>query len=357
MKKILFVLPSLTQTNGVSAFLINYLSIIDLSKFKISILSSDLRPSQKHLEFFYERNIKVYFLEDLRQKGFSRYIKSLKKFFKENHDFDVIYSNVANQSLFIFNEAKRYGIRNFALHSHATISSDNALKMIINDIFINIITKQTKCKIACSYLAGKAMFKSNDFIVVNNAIDYKKFAYSEIYKKEIRENLKIKDNEIVIGFVGRFAPQKNVFFFEKLAQKISDRYKILMIGTGPQKQEFINLINKDNIANKFVLIDECSDVYKYYSAMDIFLLPSLYEGLHVVAIEAQANGLLCLISDTISKECKILQNTIFLSRLKIDDWIKKINEDNFCRSNDKKLNDKFNINIQAKMFEEILINM
>ena len=148
-KRILFVIPSLTQANGIPAFLINYMKNMDLTKFDITILSSNLRPSPDYMNFFRERDIKCFFINDLRKDGFVKYYKSLKNFFKENHKFDLIYSNIANQSLFIFYVAKKYGIKKYAIHSHATMSSSNKLKMIINNKPI-----RQKCCFTYKFLLG-----------------------------------------------------------------------------------------------------------------------------------------------------------------------------------------------------------
>lgn len=356
MKKILFVLPSLTQANGISAFLINYLQNMNLNEFEISILSSDLRPSNSYLTLLKEHNVKVYLISDFRANGFKKYIKELKQFFYNNHDFDLIYSNVANQSLLIFKEAKKYGIKKFAIHSHSTKSSDNKIKKVINDILIYYMLKKVNYKIACSNTAGKSMFKNDDFILVNNAIDYDKYKFSNEDRIQLKEKLKIED-KFIIGFVGRFVPVKNIYFFEKLAENLDDNYKILMIGTGKQKSEFINSLKEKNLYDKFIFIEECSDVYRYYSVMDYFLLPSIFEGLPVVLIEAQANGVKCLVSDSVTKESQISDSVIFLNRNNIEEWTKEIEKKSDRDNQNVELNDKYNIKVQAKEFEELLKRM
>ena len=356
MKKILFIIPSLTQTNGISSFLINYLANMNLDGFEISILSSNLRPSNEHVRFLKEKNITLYYFDDLRENGIVRYTKSIKSFFKIHHDFDLIYSNVANQSLIIFNIAKRYNIHNFAIHSHATVSSASKYKRIINNILIKIILHKTQHLYSCSRSAGKAMFKDKEFVVINNAIDYSRYKFNVTDRIETRQSLNIKDEEKIIGYVGRFAPQKNIFFFKKLAKVIKENYKIIMIGTGEQKQQFISEVREEGLDNKFIFIEESAKINKYYSAMDFFVLPSHYEGLPVVAIEAQANGLKCLLSDTISEEAKILASTKFLNRDDVEAWKEELEKSNAIREEnvEYKIDDKFNIRIQAQKFEDEL---
>lgn len=354
MKRILIVLPTLTQTNGVATFLINYLENINMDGLKIDVLASNLRPSKEYQKVLKEKNIKIYFLPFIRECGLNKYIKSLKEFFDENHDYDMIYSNVINQSILIFHIAKKYKIKELVLHAHATISSDKKIKRYINNLLINIVSFQATKRIACSKLVGKTMYGNKSFIVVNNAIEYDKYKFSQQNREKIRKKINILDNEVLIGFVGRFAPQKNIYFFIKLAKILNKNYKIVMIGTGEQKNNFIKKIEEYELKNKFIFIDECNNVEEYYSAMDIFMLPSLYEGLPVVSIEAQANGLKCILSDKITRECKILTQTVFLPINEVEKWKNNCNK-NIERS-DIFLDDKFNIKVQNKIFKKILLN-
>ncbi len=352
MKKILFIIPTLTQTNGVASFIINYIDKMTLNNFKVDILYNDLRTSEKYIDFFKKKGINIYKLSYVRDVGLKKYRKEIKSFFKENNNYDLIYSNVGYQTYFFYKEAKKYRIHNWAVHAHATNASDNKVKNLIGNLLQKRVNKVCDYKFACSKLAGRAMFKRENFIVINNAIDYSKYSFSDTCRKKIRDNLKIRDSEKVIGFVGRFVPQKNVFFFIDLIKKLSNQYRIVMIGNGIQKEEFLNVINSENLNDRFILINETSNVNEYYSMFDYFLLPSLFEGLPVVGVEAQANGLPCLFSDTISNECKISENVVYLDRNNVDDWLENI--DKMARNNNLKLNDDFNIDIQAKKFEDLL---
>lgn len=354
MKKILFVIPSLSQTNGISAFLINYLKNINLRNFDITVVCSDYNKSENYTLFLEENNIKIYFLNNLKKVGIIKYIKSILSFFKKNHDYDLIYSNVANQSILFFLLGIRYKIKRRILHSHATVSSDKKIKKIINDLLIKIVVLLSTERVACTNEAGKAMFRKKDFIIIKNAINYDIFRFNEKYRKQIRDIYNINEKNILLGFVGRFVPQKNIFFFVKLAEILDNKYRIMMIGNGYQKIKFNALIEEKGLKNKFIIIEECSDVFKYYSAMDVFLLPSVYEGLGIVGIEAQVNGLNCLLSDTIPKDCKIINSTLFLPRNRLDLWKNELEKINYNYRKEIILNNDYDIQKQALIFENYL---
>ena len=352
-EKILFVLPSLTLTNGVSKFLYNYLSNIDTSLLDISILTSNLRVSQMYIDFYKEKNISLFFTDPLSEIGFIKWYKQIKAFFNKNHDLDVVYSNVANQSYFIFKQAKKFGIKKYALHAHATAASDNKLKGLINNILISKVNKMLTYRFSCGDEAGKFVFKNKNFRVINNAIDYSLFNYNSDARKELKEKYKIEEKK-VIGFVGRFVAQKNVFFFIELAKKLSNEYVIMMIGEGKQKKDFVEKTSIEGVDNKFIFVSETSEVNKYYSCFDYFLLPSLFEGLPVVGIEAQVNGLFCIFSDTISKEVKISSGAIFLKNDDINLWVENIGD---YQRNSFIINQDYNIKNQALIFLNILLNL
>lgn len=354
MIKILFVLPSITQANGVTAFLTNYLKRINLKEFKIAVLASDLRPSENYIKLFESLNIDLHLLPNIPQNGLFKYLKALKKFFKNNHDYDMVYSNVANQSYFIFKQAKKYGIKKRVVHSHATKSSDSFISRVRNYFLIKWMLKLSTHRVACSEAAGTAMFGDRPFTVVNNAVDYDKYAFNPSVRKELRGQLNIDNSTKVVGFVGRFVQQKNVFFFIDLAENLANEdVKILMLGTGVLKNEFVEKVRSKGLVEKFTFIGECENAHEYYSAMDCFLLPSIFEGLPVVAVEAQANGLKCLLSDKITKETKISEDTEFLDISNCKNWANAVMLSDGQRK-EVILNEKFDISVQAQKFAEFL---
>ena len=354
MRKILIVLPSVSQTNGVARFITNYLSNMDLKNLDITILTTNYNVSEIYVDMFEKMQIPIFYIKNAGSDGFFKYYASLKKFFKNNHDFDTIYSNVANQSFFVFNLAKKYGINRFILHSHATKSADSFMKRLRNNFLIKKAIKKTNIRLACSHLAGISMFKKSDFIVINNALEIEKFKYNIDTRKNLRSQFNFKNSDIILGFVGRFTKQKNIFFLIEILNKLPHIFKLLMIGNGPQKKELLKKIAHYSLEQRVFIVNETYNVNEYYNVMDIFLLPSLYEGLPVVGIEAQCNGLPCLFSSTITKEASVSHKVLYIDIKNVDMWVKNIKTQ--TRDNIFDFDSSYDIQVASKKLENILNN-
>ncbi len=210
---------------------------------------------------------------------------------------------------------------------------------------------------ACSTEAGIYLFgKKRKFEFIPNAIDLEKFEYNEQTRKEIRKELDL-EGKLVIGNVGRFNLQKNHSFlldiFNEIVKKNKDSI-LLLIGTGELEENIKQKIKELKLEKRVKLLGVRKDVNKLYQAMDIFLMPSLFEGLPLTGVEAQASKLKCYFADTITKEVIISNNVKFLSlKLTPEQWADKIVQDaKYERNNVEILNQDFNIKILAKNMEE-----
>ena len=352
--KVLMVLPSLTQANGIVAFVFNYLKKIANKDISFTILASDMRPSNNYLDLASFLDIDVHFVRNIEQNGFSNYYKDLKCFFKSNHDFDAVYSNVANQSLFVFRLAKKYGIKTRIIHSHATSAASSLFKRIRNNFLIFFMLRYATHYLACSDAAGKSMFKKRDFTVINNAIDYEKYVFSLSKREKIRNEYNLIDKKVV-GYVGRIVQQKNVLFLTDVCEKLPNEYVFLIIGTGNMKESLLDEVRKKRLTSRFIFVDECTNVDAFYSAMDYFVLPSFYEGLPVVGVEAQANGLPCFFSNRITKEVVISSNSFILDIESANLWANSIQEHS-ARLSNLELSTKFDINVQCDLLFQTISN-
>lgn len=263
-----------------------------------------------------------------------KYMKELRKIFKENH-YDIVHSNMSTLSVFTLRAAKKAGIKVRISHSHSTSNKKEWKKNIMKIVLKPFSKRYATHYFTCSELAGRYLFGNKTYnnglvTIINNAIDLNKFSFNEEYRNEIRNELNISPNTFVLGHVGRFMQQKNHKYLIKIFyefQKNNADSKLLLVGDGPLKEELEQLAKSLKIYDKVIFYGMTDKTHKLYSAMDSFLLPSLYEGLPVVGIEAQANGLPSYFADTITQEVKVNDNVVFES-IKKDpvEWAKLITQ-------------------------------
>lgn len=357
--KILYIVPSVNPTSGVSKFLYNYLETINKNLFTCEILS----PISRNTDFVKEYTklgVKVHFISSPKN-NLKQFKKDIKTFFDTHNDYDIVHCNVTNTGYFYLKEAKKHKIPIRILHSHATKSSDKFLSKIRNAIITPFVKRYSTNYAACSNMAGKYLFKNKDFFLIHNAMDISKFdSLDIIQQQELKQSLNIK-NELIIGFVGRLVQQKNPFFLIEIAKSLLNLnktdFKFLIIGTGVLENEFKQQIVKNNLSNYFVCVGEVLDATKYYSIMDCFVLPSLFEGLPLVAIEAQLSKLPCLLSNEITSEVIISNQSYLLSIDNSSIWASKIINVNKNVDTINIKSDDYNINIAVKNLENYYIKL
>lgn len=258
--------------------------------------------------------------------------------------YDIVHSHMDAAGYFLLKEAKKAGIPVCISHSHNTANkrkNDSNIKDLIYKIIhgyaINRLPKVTDARIACSTEAGNWLFNGSTFTVLNNAIDIKKYAYDSSKREKIRQNLGFKD-EMVIGHVGRFAVQKNHEFLIDIFSGLLNRFvdaKLVLVGTGELLNSIKQKVSSLGIEKNVLFLGVRNDVDDLMQGFDVFLLPSLHEGLPVVGIEAQASGLPCVISSTVSSEVKLSDNTRFVSLdAPVSEWCNSI-EDVYNRGVDR----------------------
>lgn len=349
---------------GIENYLINYDRFINKKNIKFDYIN------MANNKLCFEDEIKengglIYNLPDYKRHPIS-YIKQLKKILKENK-YDILHYNM-NSAVFLYPliAAKMAKTKVIIAHAHNSYQDKGILKGLLHNINRNFISMYANTYFACSMTAGKWFFKnkilkSNNFYLINNAIDTKKFKFNLDTRNEIREELGIKKDEIIIGHVGRFVKQKNHQFlidsFYTACMK-NKKLKLILIGTGPLKDEITKKINELSLNDKVIFLENCFYVNKLYQAFDIFALPSLYEGLPLVGVEAQVSGLKCLFSENITDEINL---TKLVKNLKIDspkEWADEFNKFELNINIRKKNNIKeYDIELNSKKLYDIYINI
>lgn len=249
-----------------------------------------------------------------------KYHKELKRVLKEGN-YKIVHSHINTLSVFSLFAAKCAGVPVRIAHSHSTTNKKEKNKNLMKQLlrpFSKVFATDYMC---CSELAGRWLFGDKEYdkgnvYLLNNAIDLDKFKYDEVVRREKRKELNIDDDTLVIGHVGRFVEQKNHRFLIDIFNEVhkqNEKSILLLVGQGPLMEKIKEKVKSLGIEDSVKFLGQRNDISELYQAFDVFCLPSLYEGLPVVGVEAQATGLLCLFSDDMTKETKVLESTSFLS--------------------------------------------
>ena len=268
---------------GVESVVMNYYKNIDRNRIQFHFLC-DEDSTDIPYEEIEKLGGKVIVIPPY-QKLF-KYQKELYRIFKENN-YKIIHSHINALSVFPLKIAKKAGVPIRIAHSHSTSNKKewkkNILKMILRPFSKLYANNYFACtEYAGKWLFGKKVVERKELNVINNAIDLKKFEFNENTREDLRKELGIKEDVLVIGHVGRFMKQKNHEFlidvFEK-AIKQDDNIYLILVGQGPLEDKIKEMAKEKGIEYKILFLGQRNDVNKLYQAMDIFVLPSLYEGL------------------------------------------------------------------------------
>lgn len=254
------------------------------------------------------------------EKGKLKYLVNLINILKDNYDIAYFCLSKPRDVFKYPVLCKIMGIKKIIIHSHNSWEDKNTgIRKIMNFFGRYTIGKIANIKIACSTEAALWMFpkklvKNQNYLLMKNGIDTSKYVYNIHIRKKMRK-LYHCENKFVIGHVGRFTAQKNHKFildiFSELI-KINENSVLFLIGCGELEEEIKSYSKHKGIYEKIIFSGEKKDIYNYMQMFDAFLLPSLYEGLPVVGVEAQASGLKCFFSDVITKDINITQNITYI---------------------------------------------
>ena len=247
------------------------------------------------------------------------YTRTLEKQFRE-HNYQIVHSNMNTLSVFVLAAAKKAGVPIRINHNHNTSCPGDTARNIAKKILKPFAGLYATDLCACSQSAGSWLFgekavKEGSVTIFNNAIDLARFASNADVRREVRAELGLED-KFAVGHVGRFCYQKNHEFLIRTFRKVRDRNAnamLVMAGGGELQDEIRGMTESMGLADSVLFLNMRGDLERIYQAMDVFVLPSRYEGLPVVAVEAQAAGLPCVLSDRVTEEVLLTPQTQMLS--------------------------------------------
>ena len=350
-------------SGGAESMIMNWYRNIDKTKIQFDFLI-------RSKENLYEKEIealggKVYYVSEFPQKYLSNFIQTWKFFKSHQGEYNIIHVH-GNALLYtnIFLIAKHFGVKNRIMHSHST-STKSKLFLPLHLINKSRIKRLANFYLACSDDAGKWCF-NNRYDVIENGVNLEMLCYDEESRIQIRKELGI-DKELALCHVGRFLPVKNHKFIFEMFEDLNKEYPdvhLILVGTGPLQQKYIDYVSDKPYFKNVHFLGVRQDVPKILFASDVFILPSVYEGVSIALIEAQASGLFCVASDNISKESKVTDNIEYLSidneRTNLKKWINIIMDThkiNRLKANNKVKFSQYNIQNVVKKIEDIYLSM
>ncbi|MDR7000599.1 glycosyltransferase family 1 protein [Neobacillus niacini] len=333
--RVLHVVVNMNR-GGAETLLMNLYRNIDREKVQFDFLTCKKGVFDAEIE---KLGGKIHRIPYISEVGHFRYIKELKNFFTENNDYKIVHSHMDKMSGLVLREANRAGIPIRISHSHNTSSEGGIVAKMYKWYAGKWILPNATNLFACSKTAAEWLFKNNaiPIQIIKNGIECEKFSFSQVTREEVRRELNIKNNQLVLGHVGRFNHQKNhaflIHLFEK-HHKINPDSVLLLIGDGPLHLNIQKQVEELKIVDHVKFLGIRNDIHRLLQSFDLFIFPSLHEGLPVSLIEAQAAGLKCLISENISHEVDMGNNLVeFLPINDENIWVQKITNKKGNRNN------------------------
>jgi Glycosyltransferase len=363
MKKVLMVAGRMNR-GGLEAMLMGFFRNVDREK-----VTFDFMVNYEE-EGFYDREIKalggkIYIMPRLNPKNIFRYVSGLNRFFKEHKgEYDVVHGHLTSVGILYLTIAKWHGVKTTAIHAHYTDTVGNHYALL-ERLMLLPLRFCTDYFFACSDKAAKFCYGKNivtkpNYKLIKNGVDIDKYKFNSDLRMKKRQELGIAEKYTILN-VGRFETQKNHVFLMQIMKELHEKEKdavLILVGSG-SLEEKIKALAKDYGLDEYVLFTgDRSDVNELLLAADVFVLPSLFEGLPVVGIEAQTSGIPCLFSDTVTTEIDITGNCKFLPIDDSDKWVKTILKDkNIQRTDTSQLVQSagYDIKEQAKWLEDFYL--
>lgn len=318
---------------GAETLIMNWYRHIDRSKYQFDFLVH-FSEKGKFDDEIKQLGGNIYYIPRYKGINHLEYIRSFKIHLNDHVEHKIIHFHIRSTAKFLSKVAKKLN-RKTILHSHS-ISERKGVSSIVKKITKLNINKNIDLKLACSKEAGEWLFGEKKFYIIPNAIPIKKYKVDSTTRERLRKEINC-ENKKIIGHVGRFTYEKNHKFLLNIMEAIKycDDIILLLIGEGPLYKE----IEEQSHGLNIIFLGAQSNVNEWLMAMDLFVIPSIYEGLGIVSIESQASGLPTLCSFGLPKEIMITNQAKFIEVKNVNLWITEI-----LRSNENNILKRQNIN-------------
>lgn len=323
-----------TDIGGISRVILTYYENMDREQvhFDLAVKS---KPGHD-AKMFKRMGSKVYRLP-LKSRHPLKYVRALKHILM-SHEYDVLHTNEGATGYLALGIAKMCGVKKRIVHSHAAngdLRFHASVRGLLSLLFTQMFATQ---RIACGKAAaisafGENCYKKQKVLILPNAIDIQKYKYDGEADKKLRKAYSL-EHSYVLGMVARISKEKNIDFSIELVGHLVKKQrniKLVIIGDGEEKDRLEKIVESKGLSEYILFLGKKTGVEKYYSMIDLFLMPSLYEGFPVAAVEAIASGLPVLISDCVTDELKFAKNVHYLSLSDMDRWIELVMKYDQCR--------------------------
>lgn len=352
---------------GIETMLMNYYKHIDRTKVQFDFLCNKIKPGA------YDKEIEnlgghIFHTPGLNPFKYLKYLNYMKELFKQHPEYKIVEAHNGALGVYALYAAKVNNIPIRILHAHgASITKD--WKLPIKLFCKTRIPSNANKYFTCGDAAAKCyfddkIFSNHEYRFVPNAIEVERFAFNKETRNNIRKKFNLEDKHIV-GHVGRFMSQKNHSFlidiFAELV-KLDSKTHLVLLGDGELMDSIKQKVDKLGISQSVSFIGNVGNANEWYQAFDVFVLPSIWEGLPVVGVEAQAADLSCFFSDSITKEITLLPKTKFISlNESAKKWALEIREafnEKKRNNNEQVITEKgYNIKNEALKLQECYLKM
>ena len=346
---------------GLETMLMNYYRRIDRNEIQFDFLTH--RPERDDYDDEIESlGGRVYYAPRLYPQNLPAYFSYMKKFFEEHPEYKIMHSHIDPMSYLPLKAGKKANVPIRIAHSHNT-SVDKDMKYLLKMYYRERITSVATDYLACGQEAGEFLFKGKPFQVIPNAIEKEPFLFNEDVRAKKRRELGLTD-ELVIGHIGRISYQKNhkllINIFSEI-KKLRKNSVLLIIGVGEKEEEVRKQVADLGLTDSVKFLGKRSDVSELYQAMDAFVMPSHFEGVPVVGVEAQFSHLPCFFSDKVPVEVDFSEATYFVGLNELPEkWAEYIIaklETISDRKNIKLTDNKYDINESYTALSDMYLEM